>query len=61
MSVSDSFEMVTGVNGRKLNNGKGKVVRVPYIIHSAVYILFWSFEISDYILRNQKLMFRLIF
>ena len=28
----------------------------PYINHSAVYILFWSFEISDSILRNQKLM-----
>ena len=26
----------------------------PYINHSAVYILFWSFEISDNILRNQK-------
>ena len=24
------------------------------INHSAVYILFWSFEISDNILRNQK-------
>ena len=23
-------------------------------VHSAVYILFWSFEISDNILRNQK-------
>ena len=26
----------------------------PYINHSSVYILFWSFEISDNILRNQK-------
>ena len=26
----------------------------PYINHSAVYILFWSFEISNNILRNQK-------
>ena len=26
----------------------------PYINHSVVYILFWSFEISDNILRNQK-------
>ena len=26
----------------------------PYVNHSAVYILFWSFEISDNILRNQK-------
>ena len=26
----------------------------PYINHSAVYILFWSFEISDNILRNKK-------
>ena len=28
---------------------------------SIVQFIFWSFEISDYILRNQKLMFRLIF
>ena len=28
----------------------------PYINHSAVYILFWSFEISDNILRNHKYM-----
>ena len=26
----------------------------PYIIHSADYISFWSFEISEHILRNQK-------
>ena len=26
----------------------------PYINHNAVYILFWSFEISDNILRGQK-------
>ena len=32
------------------------VKRLPYINHSAVYILFWSFEISDNILRNQKQM-----
>ena len=30
------------------------VKRLPYINHSAVYILFWSFEVSDNILRNQK-------
>ena len=27
----------------------------PYINHSAVYISFWSFEISEHILRNQNL------
>ena len=26
----------------------------PYINHSAVYILFWSFEISENILRNHR-------
>ena len=26
----------------------------PYIIHSAGYISFWSFEISEDFLRNQK-------
>ena len=31
----------------------------PYINHSAVYILFWSVEISDNILRNPKEMFGL--
>ena len=32
-----------------------QLIRVsPYINHSAVYILFWSFEIRDNILRNQK-------
>ena len=42
--------------------GKHEIVRgVPNELaigrignHSAVYILFWSFEISDNILRNQK-------
>ena len=30
------------------------VKRLPVLNHSAVSILFWSFEISDDILRNQK-------
>ena len=36
-------------------NTRNKSLNVsPYINHSAVYILFWSFEISDNILSNQN-------
>ena len=31
------------------------VVVAPYIVHSAVYTYFWSFETSGNILRNQKI------
>ena len=39
------------LNGKFIEN---KHFISPYINHSAVYILFWSFEISENILRNQK-------
>ena len=47
-----NFPFLDGNVPRRTSYGRKKVS--PYINHCAVYILFWSFEISDNILRNQK-------
>ena len=50
------FEQKCGARANELiwMSDKNTKYVSPYINHSAVYILFWSFEISDDILRNQK-------